>query len=295
MKLSSNKKTNLYQIQNRKGEKIMCQFKSGIIFKNKVVLTPEGNESHTDLLESLGIEDSTVNMAKMFVRVELIPKDDNKMSDIKNWRYIVDQDFTPDWYEKDPERYKQDFRNAVEEYMNEWRKQLKFICGHYWTSVQDGNRTYYFMNGILKKSEFGKTNNYAESYVRNDLINSELAAKLKKEFGDKLVPISLDLTSMDGFKDYGTVEGDILAIPNIQLLMKLGESIPLIEDSYWIANPNQTPKRYNVRFVQSIESDGSIDYTLCRCEDGVRPFFILKSDIFVSCESVASSREIDVV
>lgn len=73
------------------------------------------------------------------------------------------------------------------------------------------------MNGILKKSDFGETNNYTESYVRRDLINSELAEDLKKEFGDKLVPISLDLTSLDGFKDYGSVEGDILAIPNIQL------------------------------------------------------------------------------
>lgn len=35
----------------------MCQFKSGIISKNRVFLTPEGNESHSDLLEILGIED----------------------------------------------------------------------------------------------------------------------------------------------------------------------------------------------------------------------------------------------
>ena len=161
--------------------------------------------------------------------------------------------------------------------MNEWRKQLKFICGHYWTSVQDGNRTYYFMNGILKKSDFGKTNNYAESYVRRDLINSELAEDLKKEFGDKLVPISLDLTSMDGFKDYGSVEGDILAIPNIQLLMKFGESIPLIEDLYWLANPNQTPARGDTRYVQYVRSNGYVDYFVCVYARGVRPFFILQS------------------
>ena len=174
----------------------MCNFKSGIILKNKVVLAPEGNENHSDLLENLEIEDTHMNASKTFVRAELIPKNNDKMTNVKDWRYKVDQDIVPDWYEKDPERYEQDFRNAIEEYMNEWRKQLKFICGHYWTSAQDGNRTYYFMNGILKKSDFGKTNNYAESYVRRDLINSELAEDLKKEFGDKLVPISLDLTSM---------------------------------------------------------------------------------------------------
>lgn len=255
----------------------MCNFKSGIILKNKVILAPEGNESHSDLLESLGIEDNHMNASKTFVRAELLPPNDDKMSDVKKWRYKVDQDIVPDWYEKDPERYEQEFKNAVEKYMEEWRKKFKLICGYYWTSVQDGDRTYYFMNGILKKSEFGKTNNYAESYVRNNLVNSELAVELKKEFGDKLVPISLDLTSMDGFKDYGTVEGDILAIPNIQLLMKFGESIPLIDNWYWLAIPNQTPARNDSRYVQCVGSGGLVDYCDCGCGRGVRPFFILQS------------------
>lgn len=255
----------------------MCNFKSGIILKNRVVLAPDGNESHSNLLDSLRIEDNHMGASKIFVRAELIPKNDDKMTDVKEWRYKVDQDIVPDWYEKDPERYEKEFREAVEKYMEDWKKKLKFICGHYWTSVQDGNRTYYFMNGILKKSEFGKTNNYAESYVRNDLVNSELSEGLKKEFGDKLVPISLDLTSMDGLKDYGTVEGDILAIPNIQLLMKFGENIPLIDNWYWLANPNQTPKRKDAHFVRCVGSDGCVFYGDCVYDGGVRPFFILKS------------------
>lgn len=256
----------------------MCQFKSGIILKNRVVLTPEGNESHSDLLKRLGIGDTHMNASKKFVRAELIPKNNDRMTDVKDWRYNVDQDIIPDWYEKDPGRYEQEFRNAVEEYMKEWRKQFKFICGHYWTSIQDGDLTYYFKYGILKKSEFGKTNNYAESYVRNDLVNSELAVELEKEFGDKLVPISLDLTSMDGFKDYGNVEGDILAIPNIQLFMKFGENIPLIDVSYWLANPNQTPKRKDTRYVRFVDSNGGVGCGDCGWRDGgVRPFFILQS------------------
>ena len=255
----------------------MCNFKSGVILKNRVVLAPEGNESHSDLLDSLGIEDNRMNATKTFVRAELIPQNGDKMTDVKNWRYKVDQDIVPDWYEKDPERYEQDFRDVVEKYMEEWKKNLKFICGYYWTSVQDGECTYYFMNGILKKSEFGKTNNYAESYVRDELVNSDLVAGLKEEFGDRLVPISIDLTSMDGLKDYGTVEGDILAIPNIQLLMKFGESIPLIDSWYWLATPNQTPKRGDGRCVQYVLSDGCVSYGRCDFDRGVRPFFILQS------------------
>ena len=255
----------------------MCNFKSGIILKNKIVLAPEGNESHSELLESLGIDDNYMNASKTFVRAELIPKSDDKMTNVKEWRYKVDQDIVPDWYKKDPERYEQDFRSMVEEYMIEWKKQFKFICGYYWTSIEDGDRTYYFMNEILKKSEFGKTNNYVESYVRNDLVNSDLATELKKEFGDKLVPISLDLTSMDGFKDYGIVEGDILAIPNIQLIMKFGEDIPLIDNYYWLANPNQTSKRDDTHYVQYVDSSGYVNCVGCDYVRGVRPFFILKS------------------
>ena len=256
----------------------MCQFKSGIILRNKVVLAPEGNESHSDLLNRLGIEDTNMNAMKVFVRAELIPKSNDKMSDVKDWVYNVDQDIVPDWYEKDPDRYEQDFRNAVEEYMNELKKKLKYICGYYWTSVKDGNLTYYFMNGIFKELKFGKTNNYAESYIRYDLVNGKLAADLKKKFGDKLVPISLDLTSMDGFKDYGSIEGDIISILNIQLLMKFGENIPLIDVPYWLANPNQTLKRNDSHYVRYVSSGGLVFYCDCNWDGlGVRPFFILQS------------------
>ena len=83
---------------------------------------------------------------------------------------------------------------------------------------------------------------------------------------------------MDGFKDYGSVEGDILAIPNIQLLMKFGESIPLIDNWYWLANPNQTPKRNDARCVLCVGSGGDVFYDGCGWDDGgVRPFFILQS------------------
>lgn len=256
----------------------MFNFKSGIILKNRVVLAPEGNESHLDLLDSLNIKDNHMNAAKIFLKAELIPQNDDKLTDVKDWIYKVDQDIVPDWYEKDSDRYEQEFRAAVEEYMKEWKRKYKLICGYYWTSVKDGNCTYYFMYGILKESEFGKTNNYADSYVRNDLVNSELATELKKEFGDKLVPISLDLTSVDGFKDYGSVEGDILAIPNIQLLMKFSENIPLIDNWYWLANPNQTPKRGDSRCVPYVRSNGYVSYIDCDWRDeGVRPFFILQS------------------
>ena len=134
------------------------------------------------------------------------------------------------------------------------------------------------MEGILKKSMFGDTNNYSESYVRHDLNESVLVKRLKEKFGDRLIPISLDLTSMDGFKDYGKVEGDFLSIPNIQLFMKFGNKIPLINDWYWLATPNQTPARKDASYVRYVRTGGFVDYDGCLWDGrGVRPFFILKA------------------
>lgn len=253
----------------------MCNFKSAIILKNKVVLAPEGRESHSDLLESLNIEDSHMNASKVFVRAELMPPEGNKAAPIDKWEYRVDQDITPDWYDVDPGRYEKEMRESIAGYMED--KLQNVICGYDWTPVQDGNLTYYFMNGSLFTSVFGKTNDYKSSDVREKLLESDLLSNLKEKFGDELLPISLDLTSMDGFKDYGRVEGDLLAIPNIELLMKFGDKIPLIDKWYWLANPNQTPTREDATCVQCVLSCGGVNFGGCFWRRAVRPFFILKS------------------
>lgn len=254
----------------------MCKFKSGIILKGKVVLAPKGNESHQALLESLGIEDNFQNAARRFVRVELIPPNGgNKAAPIEQWKYNVDQDIVPDWYEEDPQKYENEMREVVAEYMKDELKNV--ICGYDWTSVQDGEYTLYFMNGAMECISFGKTNNYAKSNVAEYLDNSQLLKDLKEKFGDKLIPFSLSLTSMDGFKDYGIKENCLLAIPNIQVLMKYGEDIPTIDGMYWLANPNQTPRRGDSSYVRCVRSCGYVDCDGCGWKRGVRPFFIIKS------------------
>ena len=45
---------------------------SGILTKQGVNLAPFENQSHSDLLQKMGIEDTRYNAMKKFVRVELI-------------------------------------------------------------------------------------------------------------------------------------------------------------------------------------------------------------------------------
>ena len=77
----------------------MCQLKSGIILKNRVFV-PE-YDSHTEMLEELGIKDDYLNASKTFVRVELSPTNGDVFSDIDTWKLTVDQDIIPEWYDED--------------------------------------------------------------------------------------------------------------------------------------------------------------------------------------------------
>lgn len=259
-----------------KGENvIMCEFKSGIILKNRVILAPEGNESHSDLLEGLGIEDTHLNATKTFVRVELIPPEGDCSKDINKWNYRVDQDFLPEWYEKDTGKYEEEFRNVVKNYIEE---RTVRICNKLWTYVKKGNLTYYFLYGVLFKTNFGKNNNYAESDVLTKLQNHKLVEELKNEFGDRLVPITTDLTSMDGLKDYGVVEGNTLSLLTSMDLIEFGEHIPPIGTPYWLASPNQTQSRGDSSYVRYVGSGGYVSCNDCGWYDwGVRPFCIIKS------------------
>lgn len=251
----------------------MCKFKSMIVLKNKVVLAPDGNESHSDLLESLGIEDTTENAMRKFVRVELVPPDGNKAKDVSEWKFNIDQDITPDWYNEDPKRYEDDCREAVRDYLKD---KFTVICGYAWNEVSFEGKRLFLLNGNYKIMRFGSNNNYATSDVRNELINSDLARELKEKFGDKLVPITTDLLSLDGLDDYGIVEGDILAIPTIDLYRKIRKQIPK-NDRWWLATPDSTPFGCSSDDVQIVRSDGGVYCDWYGYGGSVRPFFILES------------------
>ena len=99
----------------------MCRFKSGIIFKGRSVVSPGENDSHSDLLEELGVEDTQANAMTKFVRAELIPPNDEWWTDPDTWEMHVDQDILPDWFDLDRDKYEQEFRDAVKSW---WEKHV---------------------------------------------------------------------------------------------------------------------------------------------------------------------------
>ena len=92
----------------------MCKLKSAIILKDRIFMPDY--DSHSKMLEELGITDDYINASKVFVRAELSPENGDVFSDIDGWEFSVDQDITPEWFdEKDcAER----MRNTVKEWAN---------------------------------------------------------------------------------------------------------------------------------------------------------------------------------
>lgn len=255
----------------------MCRFKSGIQLKNRNVLTSIYNDSHSDLLKDLKIEDSRYNAERKFVRAELIPPNDNIAADISEWKYNVDQDIVPDWFDLDREKYEQSFREDVKDWL-EKNLSVEYVCGKSWTYVNDGEYTYHFMYGSLFDNRFGNNNNYVESDVREKLVKGDLAKELEAFYGDKLLPITLDLTALNGSKEYGVISGDKLAVPTLDILRKFKENIPLMGNWYWTSTPNGTKQTGDASYVQVVDGNGGVGYRDCIWGSrGVRPFYITKS------------------
>ena len=92
----------------------MCKLKSAIILKNKIFMPDY--DSHTDMLRELGIKDDYLGASKKFVRAELFPNDGDVFSDIDNWRFKVDQDIVPDWFDENK------YIPLMREKVKEWAK-----------------------------------------------------------------------------------------------------------------------------------------------------------------------------
>ena len=134
---------------------------------------------------------------------------------------------------------------------------------------------------------FGENNDWRESSIRKKL-NEELYQKIVTELGsDTLVMIQTDLFSHNGLRDYGRCE-DIVSLLTYDLYRNNRENIKSLDEWWWTCTPDSVPSGgAGTRYVQCVDSDGDVGYCDCHWNGrGVRPFFILKSDIFVSCDSV---------
>lgn len=152
----------------------------------------------------------------------------------------------------------------------------------------EGN-AYMLADKSIFEMEFGDTNDWRESPIRKRL-NDKLYQKVVAELGtDALIVIETDLFSHDGLRDYGKCE-DNISLLTYDLYRNNRKNIKSINEYFWTCTPDSTPSGDDSRCVLCVDSVGGVSYDDCGCYKGVRPFFILKSDIFVSCDNAADSQ-----
>lgn len=149
----------------------------------------------------------------------------------------------------------------------------------------EGN-AYMLADEIIYTEKFGDNNDWRESPLRNKL-NDELYQKIIEELGDdSLISIQTDLFSHDGLSDYGKCE-DMCSLLTYDLYRNNRENIKNFGRCFWTCTPDSTLSGEDAPYVQYVYSDGCVLCGRYGWDDvGVRPFFILKSDVFVSSENV---------
>lgn len=147
----------------------------------------------------------------------------------------------------------------------------------------EGN-AYMLADENIYDMEFGDNNDWRESPIKKRL-NEKLYQKVVAELGtNALLTIQSDLFSHDGLRDYGICE-DKISLLTYDMYRNNRENIKGIDSWYWLATPDSTPSGYGASCVRCVRSDGCVDCIDCDWNGrGVRPFFILKSNIFVSCK-----------
>lgn len=130
--------------------------------------------------------------------------------------------------------------------------------------------------------EFCSNNNYVDSYV--DCSCETFACEIAEAIGaDNIIDHTVDLTSDDGLKDYGVIERRA-SLLTTDRYRKYVETLDRFNPDawWWLATPYSTATHGNDVWVKCVSPSGSIYDGRFNLVNGVRPFCILKSDIFVS-------------
>lgn len=147
----------------------------------------------------------------------------------------------------------------------------------------DGETALILKDFYGEDTEFGaENNNYDGSYV--DEKCQEIAQKIAERVGwDNIVLHTVDLTSDDGLKDYGTIERRASLI-TAEMYRKYVEILDKFNPKrwWWLATAQSTKKHGCDSWAKCVSPAGDIGSGIYGYGSGVRPFCILKSTIFVS-------------
>ena len=141
----------------------MCRPASFIVTK-KQVFWSKISESHESIIGENELKEMDVRNKPTFIRVEIVPLDNDYRLSFKKWFYRLNQDIKPSWYDAS------DVERRCRQQLKEWRKckiimptketnvkNGEFIITNYGT-VNDNHGTVSYNSGTVN-SNYGTVNN----------------------------------------------------------------------------------------------------------------------------------------
>ena len=128
--------------------------------------------------------------------------------------------------------------------------------------------------------KFGGNNDFRGSNAQK--ICREFAEKITSIVGaENVVEHTADLTADDGLRDYGKIK-EKCSLLTADLYRRYVDILDLdmLDQYWWLATPWSTPRHESSMFVKCVSPRGYFGDDYCGGDYGVRPFLILKSDIF---------------
>ena len=134
------------------------------------------------------------------------------------------------------------------------------------------------------KRSFGSSNNFAASSLRSHL-NGVYLDGITQGHPDEVITRTVDLTALNGSKEYGTVECKVAPL-TLDELRKYHGILPNPESWEWSVTPWSTPcVDDDHTWVLGLNSDGYLYNNYCSDTDGSRPAFLIPSDFAVEDDS----------
>lgn len=133
---------------------------------------------------------------------------------------------------------------------------------------------------------FGKTNNFKDkdSSLRVHL-NGSFLDSITQGHPEEVIPRTVDLTALNGSKEYGTVECKVAPL-TLDELRKYHGILSNPESWEWSVTPWSTPCVDDDHiWVLGLISDGGLSSDYCSGTHGSRPAFLIPSDFAVEDDS----------
>ena len=162
--------------------------------------------------------------------------------------------------------------------------ELEFIVLEHREVFPGHSETLVILKELWKNAKFDdKTNDYKNSSIRK-LLNTDFYELISKSVGaENIVNHAVDITADDGRTDYGSCD-DNISLLDCDMYRKYVYILEKYNPKkwWWLVTPYSTKSNGYEVSVRCVLGSGAVNDSLCNDVNGVRPFCILKSSIFVS-------------